>query len=75
MITAEQLKLLTSYNAGALHKALGKKAEDYEFTAAKFLGLTNAGQFCYHVVHQVKGGTDSAKVFLTYEAGKVTAEF
>ena len=66
MITAERLALLTSYNAGALHKALGKKAEDFEFVGAKFLGITNGGQFCYRVVHAVKGGTDSGKVFLTY---------
>lgn len=66
MITAERLAVLTSYNSGALYKALGKKAKDYSFIACKFLGITNGGQFCYHVVHEVKGGTDSAKVFLTY---------
>jgi hypothetical protein len=66
MITAERLQLLTSYNSGALQKALGPKAEGLEFTSCKFLGLTNGGQFCYTVVFHVKGGTDSAKVFLTY---------
>jgi hypothetical protein len=66
MITAERLALLTSYNSGALQKALGKKSEGLEFTSAKFLGITNGGQFCYRVVFHVKGGTDSAKVFLTY---------
>lgn len=67
MITAQRLELLTTYNAGALYKALGKKAKDYSFIACKFLGITNGGQFCYHVVHEVEGGTDSTKVFLTYD--------
>jgi hypothetical protein len=68
MITAERLALLTSYNAGALHKTLGKKADGYEFTGAKFIGLTNGKQFCYSVVFRSPDfkGTDSAKVFLTY---------
>ena len=75
MITAEQLTTLSTFTAPALHRALGKAAKDYTFTGAKFLGLTNAGQFCYHVVHAVKGGSDSCKVFLTFEAGQVHAEF
>jgi hypothetical protein len=66
MITAERLAILTSYNSGALQKALGNKAEGLDFTSAKFLGITNGGQFCYKVVFHVQGGTDSAKVFLTY---------
>ena len=76
MITADVLKTLTSFTSEALHRALGKAGKDYEFTASKFLGLTNGNQFCYHVVHKVKGGTDSAKVFLTYDptAGRVTAD-
>ena len=76
MITAETLKTLTSFTTEALHRALGKAGKDYTFTGSKFLGLTNGNQFCYYVVHQVKGGTDSAKVFLTYDpsAGRVTAD-
>ena len=67
MITAERLQLLTSYNAGALQKSVGPRAEGLEFTSSKFLGITNGGQFCYRVVFHVKGGTDSAKVFLSYD--------
>jgi hypothetical protein len=37
------------------------------FTGAKFIGITNGGQFCYTVVFHVKGGTDSTKIFLTYD--------
>jgi hypothetical protein len=77
MITAEKLKTLSTFTTEALHRALGKAAKDYTFTSSKFLGLTNGGQFCYHVVHQVKGGSDSAKVFLSYDLteGRVTATF
>lgn len=75
MITAEKLKTLTTYTTEALHQAMGKAAKDYTFTGSKFLGLTNGNQFCYHVVHQVKGGTDSVKVFLSYSEGRVTATF
>lgn len=77
MITAEQLKTLSTFTTEALHRALGKAGKDYTFTGSKFLGLTNAGQFCYYVVHQVKGGSDSTKVFLSFDTaeGRVTATF
>lgn len=76
MITAEKLKTLTTFTTEALHRALGKAGKDYTFTGSRFLGLTNGNQFCYHVVHTVKGGSDSAKVFLTYDPteGRVTAD-
>ena len=67
MITADKLALLTNMPTVMLQHALGNKGKDYTITGSKFLGLTNGGQFCYHVVHIVKGGTDSAKVFLTYD--------
>jgi len=41
-----------------------------EFTSCRFLGITNGGQFCYNVVFHVKGGTDSTKIFLTYNPAK-----
>ena len=68
MITAEQLKTLTTFTAPALTRAAqqaGYKGPD--FTSCKFIGITNGGQFCYTAVFQVKGGTDSTKVFLTYD--------
>jgi hypothetical protein len=76
MITAETLATLTTFTAPALQRALGKDAQGLEFTGAKFLGITTGGQFCYRVVFHVKGGTDSAKVFLTYNRaeGRVTAD-
>ena len=68
MITADTLEVLTSYSPQYLTKAAqlaGYKGPN--FTACKFLGITNAGQFCYTGVFQVEGGTDSTKVFLTYD--------
>ena len=67
MITAEQLKTLTTFTAPALTRAAqlaGYKGPD--FTSCKFIGITNGGQFCYMAVFQVAGGTDSTKVFLDY---------
>jgi hypothetical protein len=73
MITAEQLTTLTTFTAAALTKALDN--EDYQFTGRKFLGLTNGGEFCYKCTFPVKGGTDSAKVFLKFDptVGRVIA--
>ena len=67
MITADTLKTLTTFTARALTRAAvdaGYKGP--AFKSCKFLGITNGGQFCYTAVFPVKGGTDSTKVFLTY---------
>ena len=78
MITAEKLQTLITFTAPALQRALGKKAKGYEFVGAKFLGITNGGQFCYSVVYRSEDfeGTDSTKVYLTYNPteGKVIAD-
>lgn len=68
MITADTLKTLTTFTARALTRAAvdaGYKGP--AFSSCKFLGITNGGQFCYQGVFQVEGGTDSTKVFLTYD--------
>ena len=73
MITADKLTLLTNMPAAMLTMAAqdaGYKGP--EFTSCKFLGITNGGQFCYTVVYHVKGGTDSTKIFLTYNPAKDT---
>jgi hypothetical protein len=68
MITADTLKVLTTFTAPALTRAATDAGYDGpEFSSCKFLGITNGGQFCYKVVFPVKGGTDSTKVFLTYD--------
>lgn len=66
MITADKVKMLTEMGPKGLNALLGEQARDLVFTGAKFLGITNGGQFCYTVTFQVKGGTDSTKVFLDY---------
>jgi hypothetical protein len=78
MITAETLATMTTFTAAALQRAVGKAADDVTFTGARFLGITNGGQFCYSVVYRCESfeGTDSTKVYLTYDpaAGKVIAD-
>jgi hypothetical protein len=68
MITADTLNILTTFTAPALDRAVRDAGyQGPTFTGCRFLGITNAGQFCYMAVFQVKGGTDSTKVFLTYD--------
>ena len=79
MITADTLKTLTSFTAAALTRAAvdaGYKGP--KFTSCKFIGITNGGQFCYTTADFLgKGGTDSTKVFLTYDhaEGRVIADY
>jgi len=78
MITADTLKILTTFTAPALTRAaMDAGYTGPEFTSSRFLGITNGGQFAYTVVFQVKGGTDSTKIFLTYNPaeGRVTADY
>jgi hypothetical protein len=68
MITAETLAVLTTYSpqyltAAARHAGYNGPV----FSSCKFLGITNGGQFCYMAVFRVEGGTDSTKVFLSYD--------
>jgi len=68
MITADTLEVLTSYSPQYLTKAAQNAGYNGPvFTSCKFLGITNGGQFCYKAVFPVKGGTDSTKVFLSYD--------
>jgi hypothetical protein len=68
MITADTLKTLTSFTAPALTRAArdaGYKGP--EFTGAKFVGISNGGQFCYTVVFDVDTlGCGHSKVWLDY---------
>jgi len=78
MITAETLQTLTTFTAAALTRAVQYAGyTGNSFTSAQFLGITNGGQFCYSVTRRVEGGTDSTKVFLTYDQarGTVSAEY
>lgn len=78
MITADKLALLINMPAAMLTTGIqqaGYKKD--KFTSAKFLGLTNAGLFCYMAVYPVEGGTDSCKVFVKYDPaeGKVSVGY
>lgn len=72
MITAEKLETLTTFTAAALTRAInlaGYKGDT--FKTAKFLGITNGGQFCYSCTYDdAFDGTqdNSCKVFVTYTA-------
>jgi hypothetical protein len=67
MITVDTLNILTTFTPQGLYGAAKDAGYDGpEFTGCRFLGITNGGQFCYMAVFQVKGGTDSTKIFLTY---------
>jgi hypothetical protein len=71
MITADRVILLTNMPAFMLTKCAQEAGyKGPEFSSCKFLGITNGGQFCYQAVFQVKGGTDSTKIFLTYDHTK-----
>ena len=68
MITADTLEVLTTYSAQYLTRAAQNAGYNGPaFTSCKFIGITNGGQFCYTAVFQVKGGTDSTKIFLSYD--------
>ena len=78
MITVDMLKILTTFTAPALTRAAADAGyKGPEFSSCRFLGITNGGQFCYMAVFQVKGGTDSTKIFLTYNhaEGTVIADY
>ena len=67
MITAKNVKYMIDIPLEHIKAiAVDNKIKDYVITGATFLGMTNGGEFCYSIVHRVKGGTDSAKMFLNY---------
>ena len=68
MITAYKINLLGNLSTGALQKAFRRNEyTGVSFKESKFLGITNAGQFCYEVLFYDEGGLDEdvfAKVFV-----------
>ena len=68
MITAETLTMLTSLSAASLGAMLDESGyKGCVFTDAKFLGITNGGQYCYQVVYDDDEGSNFGKVFVTYD--------
>jgi hypothetical protein len=80
MITADKLALLSNMPAAMLTEAIrqGGYKED-TFKTAKFVGLTNAGLFCYNCTFKDKfnGMAGSCHVFLDYNhtTDSVTADY
>ena len=79
MITAETLATLTQFSAAALTRAIQDAGyEEDNFLSARFLGITNGGQFCYQTQYtDIDGNLALGKVFLNYDpaAGRVSAEY
>lgn len=78
MITAEQLATLTNFSADALTRAIRDSGyTDDVFLTARFLGITNGGQYCYQVGYEEDRALEMTKVFLTYNPryGTVIAEY
>jgi hypothetical protein len=68
MITASNVRYMIDIPVEHMKAiAVENKIKGYEITGVKFLGMTNGSEFCYTIVHAVKGGTDSAKMFLKYD--------
>jgi len=70
MITADTLRRMTGFTAEALTDLIrqaGYKGD--KFKESKFLGITNAGQYCYQVLYFDDNlGEDAyTKVFITHD--------
>jgi hypothetical protein len=67
MVLAEDIEILSTFNAADLTEGIritGYRGD--RFTSAKFLGITNGGQFCYKVKYFDKemGIEQTTKVFV-----------
>ncbi len=68
MITADKLRLLTNMPVVMLTTAI--QAAGYKkdkFIRAKFLGMTNAGLFCYTATYIEDNEEQECKVFVKYD--------
>ena len=71
MITADTLKTLTSFTTHGLAMALHHSGyKGAQFKTAKFVGITNGGQYCYTVTYTEHDAEQTGKVFLTYDPAK-----
>lgn len=68
MLTAEKLKVLTELGPKGLVVFLERSGhKNVSFKTAKFIGMTNGGQFCY----SIKDCDDKInKVFVSYDHTK-----
>ena len=78
MITASKLNELITLSPKSLTRivqASGYKKD--KVNECKFLGMTNAGQFCYSVDYDDFGTMTKTKLFVKYDpaSGVVTADY
>ena len=65
MVLAEDIEILSTFTAADLTEGIritGYKGD--RFTSAKFLGISNGGQFCYSVTFREDGEEQRTKVFV-----------
>ena len=83
MIPARTVLEMTKFTTSSLARTLAKSGyTGCSFESAKFLGISNDGDFCYEVSFYDDGGgpeetLDTCRVFLTYNSatGQITAEY
>lgn len=81
MILADTVTHLTTLSPKGIAQVLDKSGYSMcSFKTAKFLGITNGGEFCYRVTFHDEAGTgqdEVGKVFVRYDSatGFITAEF
>ena len=80
MILADTVATLTTLSPQGIAQVLDKSGYSMcSFKTAKFLGITNGGDFCYRVTYHDDAGTgeEVGKVFVRYDSatGFITAEF
>lgn len=78
MITADKLRLLTNMPPIMLTEGIrqsGYKKDKFE--TSEFLGMSNAGQFCYEVSYIEDNEFHDTKVFVSYDGatGKVSVDY
>ncbi len=78
MILADKLTELITLSPKALTRILNESGYKKDVvTEARFLGMTNGGQFCYRVDYDDFGELTEVNMFVKYDqaSGKVTADY
>ncbi len=78
MITAETLRQCAYLDTISLENILRKTYPKDSLIRSEFLGITNAGQFCYSAVYfdQIEGAEDVCKVFVWRDSnGSLVADY
>ena len=78
MITAEKLRELTTYTPAALTRIVQQSGYKRDkVNEARFIGMTNANQFCYSVDYDDFGTPSVTKLFVKFDptTGRVTADY